>query len=180
MEKRFVHRLLSEICWIKLITEFTCFRHTAMILWTRFNSPSTFVFVRTMPFGYVKVNVNGGELHVVVIFESVGSVARITRKIDSVSLGTWCYVERFVISIPWVVLQILNDNSKLRAIVACQMVENFVSNPQLAVRIAKPIGVLFPRAIEIDRAVFALLYNCPGTHTLRHYRSTLIRRRNHV
>lgn len=128
----------------------------------------------------IKVNIDWRKLHVILILERVWCIARKARKIDSVAFGARRDGKRLVVCIPRVVLQILEDYPQLCAIVACQMMQHFISNPQLSVGISESISIFFPRSIEIHRTVFSLLNDCPGTHTFRHHRASLIRRRNQV
>lgn len=108
------------------------------------NSPSAFVLVSAVALGDIQVDVDGREFHVVLVLKGVGRIAGITGEVDSVAFGTRRNGERLVVCIPRIVLQIRDDNSQLRAVVARQMMQLLISNPKLTIWIAKTIRVFFP------------------------------------
>lgn len=101
------------------------------------NSPSTLVLISAVALRDVKVDIDRWEFHVILVLESVGRVARVAGEIDSIAFGARCDAEWFVIGIPRVVLQILNDDAQFSAIIVCQVVQDFISNPQFTVGLAK-------------------------------------------
>lgn len=133
-----------------------------------------------MSFADVEVDIYRRELHVILVFEGVGRVARVPGKVDSVALGARRDAERLIIGVPGVVLQILDDDAQLSAVVACQMMQNLVADPKFTIRITEASGILLPRAIKINRSILTLLHHCPGTVALRHNRSSHLHWRNHV
>lgn len=116
----------------------------------------------------------------ILIFKRVRCIARESSKIDSITFVARCNADVLVVGVPWVVLQILYDDAKLRAVVVRQLMQHFIANPQFTVWITETVGILVPRSIKIHRAILTPLHHRPGTNAFSHYRSTLMRWRNHV
>ena len=77
-----------------------------------------------------------------------------------------CHLKSRVVSVCFVSIEVFQVNSQYDIISGCQTVEVFISEPELAFQISKPIFVGLPITIEVNRAVQTSLENCP-TSTVR-------------
>lgn len=142
--------------------------------------PASIIFISTMPLRYVKVSIDWREFHMILIFERIRCISRISWKIDSISLAAWCNGNLLVICIPRIVLQVLNNDTEFRAVVFCQLMQQFISNPKFSIGITKTIGIFVPCTIKVHWAVLTPLDNRPRTDAFSHYWSSLMWWRNHV
>ena len=96
----------------------------------------------------------------------VTSRATVSSNQQPVLICLICHLKSRVLSVCFVPIEVFQVNSQYAVISGCQTVEIVVSEPELAVKISKPVFVGLPIKIEVNRAVQTSLENCP-TSTVR-------------
>lgn len=127
----------------------------------------------------VAVDVDGGELHAVLVVEGVGRVAAVAGDAEAVAVRARPDEELAVHGLPGVVVDVLHDDLEAGAVVGRQVAEQRVADPVLARRSAEAVAVVVPGAVEVDAAVDAPLDRRPLVYAVRQDGVLLAARRNH-
>lgn len=141
--------------------------------------PTTLVVARTVGVRYVAIDVDGRELHVILIVERIGRVAAVARDAQAIAIFARAHNEIAVHGFPRIVVDVLHDDFQAGAVVGRQVAQNGVADPILTGRSAKTMPIFVPRAIEIDAAVVATLNRRPIANAMGQYWVLLPARCNH-
>lgn len=142
--------------------------------------PASLVVTGTVGVRDVPVNVDGGELHVVLVLEGIGRVPLVTGQLEPEAILPRPNPERLVIRKPGIVVDVLHHNPKRRAVVVGKMVQRLIADPKLPGRRPKPIRVILPGPIKVNRPVLAPLNRGPLVLALGHQRMVLTNGGNQV
>lgn len=142
--------------------------------------PTTLVIACTVRVGDIPINVNGRELHVILILESIRSISIVSGQLQTEAILPGANPKSVVIRKPSIIVDILHHDPKHRTVIVGKMVQSLVTDPKLSGRSAESISIILPGTIKVDRTVLAPLDGCPLVEALCHQRVMLPGRGNQI